>query len=609
MDTLEEQKDLEEKVNNENSNMDNIKDELSEIIFVKNPKIFVVEWLPFDSNQLRELNKKMDIEKGFHKTLLTGLIDESPDVPIFRSRGAHTKVFVEDYELDSYVNMQAMIDLPEEEGIVQIEEMAILVSRIGFVVYSLELKEINQQNTFMSLDKLTRVIADLSQDSSVVIDSLLTEFQRNFIDIIFGNPIHRPKIICIVGEDIKPRHDDINDYYDGEDFEIELAQVLGEGHKAFQEGRNLHFKGERGTIAIVEDFGEEHEYEIVFWGIQHAINSFVDSFMSRIWELYDQARHIKELIDEAVTGNTDALNQVQEEISILTSIISLIGQIQEFLKNSSSDLLEIYNSNEKTHLNNFYEIENLLKSAYRRTVESEKILDGLQTEMEGLRNYISTLSELQMRRMSKVMTKNTKSMNQVLHANTRTSEAIDMIELILAGSIILEVFAFAVGEIQSSQTFFDVLTGLFTGNHIEWTAVTTTTLIMFIVSIAFWVLMVIYLRRSKKRMEMDALRDLVVTLSINQKIDSAKFEEFMNQRKVLTKYIEKEHGNVIISYEWDACKDPIFEGCNIEKVYLSYNQTNSLLISIEIETSDLQANQDMLLQKIIDKLEEDKILL
>ncbi|MHA1317730.1 MAG: hypothetical protein ACTSQ6_09445 [Candidatus Heimdallarchaeaceae archaeon] len=81
---------------------DNIKDELSEILFLKNPKIFVIEWLPFDSNQLRELNKKLDIEKSSSKTLLTGLIDSDPDSP---------------------VNLEAIIDLPEEEGIVQIEEM------------------------------------------------------------------------------------------------------------------------------------------------------------------------------------------------------------------------------------------------------------------------------------------------------------------------------------------------------------------------------------------------------------------------------------------------------------------------------------------------------
>jgi len=52
-------------------------------------------------------------------------------------------------------------------------------------------------------------------------------------------------------------------------------------------------------------------------------------------------------------------------------------------------------------------------------------------------------------------------MNQVLQANTRTGGAIDMIELILAGSIILEIVAFAIGEISSDQTIFrSILDGI-----------------------------------------------------------------------------------------------------------------------------------------------------
>ena len=199
---------------------DNIKDELSEILFIKNPKIFVIEWLPFDSNQLRELNKKLDIEKGSSKTLLTGLIDSDPDSPSFFTEGKYTKVTVKDYDINKYVNLEAVIDFPEEEGIVQIEEMAVFISKLGFIIYSLDLKEINGKNSFMSLDKLSRVIADLSQDSSQVIDSLLTEFQRNFIKIIFGNPMYRPKTILIVGEDINKKFEDVKDYLDGEDLSL-----------------------------------------------------------------------------------------------------------------------------------------------------------------------------------------------------------------------------------------------------------------------------------------------------------------------------------------------------------------------------------------------------
>ena len=582
----------------------NIKDDLTEIIHIKDPKIFVIEWLPFDSNQLRELNKKMDIQKGSKNTLLTGLIDKQPDIPIFQSRGSHTKVIVEDFESDSFVNLQAIIDLPEDDEVVQVEEMAVFVSRDGFVIYSLELKEIDNKNTFMSLDKLTRVVADLCQDSSSVIDSLLTEFQRNFIDIIFGNPIHRPETICYVGDDIKVRHEDIKDYYDGEDFEIELNQILGEGHKPYQNGRNLFFKGCRGTCAIVDDFDKNTEYQIIYWGIQHALGNFVDNFMSRIWELYDQTKHVEKLIDEAVSGNTDALNNVQEQISVISSTLSVVSQIMVFLKDSCKDLLHIYGKNGVNAQDGFYEVENTLKSTQRRIEEADKIIDGLLAELDGLRNYVSTLSELQMRKMSKVMTKNTKSMNEVLQANTRTSEAIDMIELILAGSIILEILAFAVGEISSDQTFFGAIVD---GGGFGTTRIVT--LILLAISVISWITIVVLLRRSKKKMEVEALQDFIVSMSVNRKIDISKMEEYISLRTVQTKHVENDQDNTIVSYVWDGKDDPNLLGKCIENVNLSYNATNNLLLSIEIETSKLSTPQDELMGYVVNDLEEKEIFL
>ncbi|MCE7741819.1 MAG: hypothetical protein GOP50_05125 [Candidatus Heimdallarchaeota archaeon] len=574
----------------------NIKDELDEILYIKHPKIFVVEWLPFDSNQLRELNKKLDIEKGAHKTLLTGLIDRSPDVPIFTSKGKHTRVLVNDYALDSYVNLEAVIDLPEEEGIVQIEEMAIFISKTGFVIYSLNLREIEGQNSYMSLDKLSRVVADLSQDSSLVIDSLLTEFQRNFLEIIFGNPMHRPKTICYVGEDINIKHDDVQEYCDGEDCEIEINQLVGEGHHPYQAGSNIFFKGTRGTLAVIDNFTEENEYQITFWGIQHAIGTFVDCFMSRIWELYDQSNNIKNLVEEAVKGNTEALNSVQEQITLLTSTISLVSQIQEFLKDSTSDLLQIYRDNNIADLNDFYDVEEGLNISRERVKEADKIINGLLTELEGIRNYISTLSEMQMRNMNKAMTRNTKSMNQVLQANTRTGGAIDMIELILAGSIILEVFAFAVGEYGSSDTVFGGLMSKY------------GTLVMFIISLVCWIGIVIYLRWSKNMMERKALKDFTINMTLNRTINVDKLSSYMAEKEILTKHVEYDRDNIIVSYVWDIGDDPELKDLDVDHVSITYNETNALLLSIEIETSEVNTDQQKMIEQILGDMRSSGVL-
>ncbi|MHA1199235.1 MAG: hypothetical protein ACTSQF_07800 [Candidatus Heimdallarchaeaceae archaeon] len=575
---------------------DNIKDELSEVLFIKNPKIFVVEWLPFDSNQLRELNKKLDIEKGARKTLLTGMIDQSPDVPTFTSKGKHTRVLVNDYALDSFVNLEAVIDLPEEEGIVQIEEMAMFISKSGFVIYSLNLREIDGQNSFMSLDKIARVVADLSQDSSLVIDSLLTEFQRNFLKIIFGNPMHRPKTVCYIGEDINIRYDDVKEYCDGEDCEIEISQLIGEGHQPYQVGSNFFFKGTRGTLGIIDDFTEQNEYQITFWGIQHAIGNFVDCFMSRIWELYDQSNNIKLLVDEAVKGNTEALNKVQEQITLLTSTISLVSQIQEFLKDSTFELLQIYKENNIADLNDFYEVEKGLNISRERVKEADKIINGLLTELEGIRNYISTLSEMQMRNMNKAMTRNTKSMNQVLQANTRTGEAIDMIELILAGSIILEVFAFAVGEYGASDTVFG---GLMTKYG---------TLIMFIISLVCWIGIVVYLRWSKSRMERKALKDFTINMSLNRTINIDRLGDYMADKEILTKHVEYDRDNIIISYVWDIGEDPELKDLDVDHVSITFNETSALLLNIEMETSNVETDQQEMVNLILDDMKKSGVL-
>ncbi|UJG44309.1 MAG: hypothetical protein K9W46_03780 [Candidatus Heimdallarchaeum endolithica] len=475
--------------------------------------------------------------------------------------------------------------------------MAVFISKLGFIIYSLDLKEINGKNSFMSLDKLSRVIADLSQDSSQVIDSLLTEFQRNFIKIIFGNPMYRPKTILIVGEDINKKFEDVKDYLDGEDCEIEISQIIGEGFSVFSENDSIYFLGNRGAILIPQEFTKELEYYSIYYGIKEGITIFIDSFMSRVWELYDQTNEIQKLVDMAVKGNTDALNKVQEEITILSSTISVLGQVKEFLQDSCEQLIVNF---DRISDYAFLEIENGLETIKNRVNESSKVIRGLLTELEGKRDHINTLSELQMRKMNKTMTQNTKSMNQVLQANTRTSEAIDMIELILAGSIILEIVAFAIGEISSDQTIYNSIV-----NKLPLDKDQKATLILFFSSIVAWVILVVYLRISKSRMEKKALRDFIITLNINKKINMTKLEAFLENEEIVMKQVEYDSNNVLITYVWDTSNIKEF---NLETIRIVCNKSTELLLSLELETNDMNIDQDKKIKDVMELFKINNIL-
>jgi len=94
----------------------NIEDELSEIIKLKNVKIILVEWLPFDRNQLSALNLKLDSLRRERGHIVTALQETSPRNLIFHHEGVSCKVIVNDFEQSEYVSFQAYLNYPEDEG-------------------------------------------------------------------------------------------------------------------------------------------------------------------------------------------------------------------------------------------------------------------------------------------------------------------------------------------------------------------------------------------------------------------------------------------------------------------------------------------------------------
>lgn len=589
----------------ENNRVGNIQDELTEILFLKKPKILVFEWLPFDSNQLRELTRKLDIEDGSRKTLVTAMIDKEPESPVIVTTDEYTRVQLVEYEEDSFISIIAKILLPEEESITQIEELSAYISVSGFVIYALELKEIEDSNSFMSFDKIARITADLYQDTSVVIDSLLTEFQRHIIRTIYGNPINRPKTKSLISNDIRERFEKIEEYYDGEDNEIELAQIIGVGHKPFQQDQDLFFKGSRGMIAVIPENGyAEKENEIIFWGIQQSLVTFIDSYLARIWEVFDNTKETQHLIERAIAGDTDALTLVEQDITDLTNTASILHQVHRFLLDGIEEIISIYTKYRDrfpvNQLSDFLRVEASLHNSLKRVKETDKILKGINAQIQGLRNYANTLSQVQMRKLSRTMAQNTKNMSQMIHANNRTSEAIDVIELILAGSIILEIVAFAVGEIQADSTFFSKFLPY---------GVTSTS-ILFILTLIAWITVVVLLRRSKKQMEIKALKDYIVTFAINKKIDIAKLEKYISTKDIRIKTIEEDRNNKIVSYEWVPDKNSRYvKEFGIERIQLSYNAYTSFLINIEAETSLLDVNYTQMKNSILQDMKENGIFI
>ena len=109
-------------------------------------------------------------------------------------------------------------------------------------------------------------------------------------------------------------------------------------------------------------------------------------------------------------------------------------------------------------------------------------------------------------------------------------------------------------------------------------------------------------------MERKALKDFFISMSVNRKINIGKLDDYMSEKEILTKHVEFDQQNTIITYVWDIGKDPDLKDLDIEHVSMTYNETNSLLLSIEVETSDIDRDQKELLDLILNDMKKSGVL-
>eukprot|EP00960_Hanusia_phi_P033811 750649-Hanusia_phi.AAC.9 len=84
----------------------------------------------------------------------------------------------------------------------------------------------------VSLDLLSRLMMDVQNDSTRIIDSLVSEYQRSMLDVVFyGDRSSRDKFNVILSEMINPKMS-AELYLDAGEHESELKQVLGDTYSA-----------------------------------------------------------------------------------------------------------------------------------------------------------------------------------------------------------------------------------------------------------------------------------------------------------------------------------------------------------------------------------------
>jgi hypothetical protein len=120
----------------------NIADDLNEAVILSEVMTMVGEWIPFGANQIVALVERLGALDRIQGGLFTSMVDTNPTKTQFNVPPGLTQVRILDFDYVHFINFEAEINYPEEEGIVQVENFGIHLNVDGTVLYGIKVEAI-----------------------------------------------------------------------------------------------------------------------------------------------------------------------------------------------------------------------------------------------------------------------------------------------------------------------------------------------------------------------------------------------------------------------------------------------------------------------------------
>jgi len=420
------------------------KEKHKNILFFKDLRLSISEWCPFGQNAISTFNSSIDSLKGIKSSLLTGTVDSEPQTTEFNIMPKFTRIMLEDFDRYNWIKFKAFVEYPEEVD--QIEVVGTHVDKSGFINYGLEMKNIEGKTSNFSLDDTTAIMADLVEDTSVMMDALLTEFQRRILTLIYGKTPFRPKFMMAFTTSLLPEQEIAMNYKDGEDQENEINQLVGIAYKFIDlPTKEKMIIGTDGVIFISND-PSQYGHLLSFYSFIRGLQQFQEVFFSRIRKIWDIIKDLRE--DALHIEREEAIAILQEELSNLNSDIVLIEEVMNFMMSGWEDMNAIWHqqsgglnsANQALALQ--LDIPREIQVTAEKIRDMERVSQGLVDEIKGLRDMVNTFAEKRMREMSKLMATNVQqssdaqlSMAANVKASRYTGAAVKILSAISSGAL------------------------------------------------------------------------------------------------------------------------------------------------------------------------------
>eukprot|EP00793_Prasinoderma_coloniale_P005699 PRCOL_00004173-RA len=550
-----------------------IRDDLDEVITLSNVTILVGEWLPFGANQIVELNIKLGANERCQGGYFTSTVDQNSTATQFEVPTGLTQVRIVDYDLTRFTNIEAEVYFPEEEGIVQIECFGIHARLDGTLVYGMLIEAVMDRILEnISLDNLARLLVDVHIDSSKIMESLISNHQRDLLDMVFlGNTECRDKVNCIIAERVLPKRRAAQ-YMDRDAFENEIRQVLGDTYEGYDlTDEDVIVTGSHGIMVTGPNAKLNEPVLLAFLSLRSR-DVFVQNLFSRLFIVDDTLKTTRKMINE-YERDPNSIPRIRRTISETSKDIILLEEILLYLSESLSQDRSIYQRPSDpagVRLYDILDVDIMIDDLKTRIEDMEKILQGARHEVDGLRNMTDTVSENQMFKLQEEIRGNSADMLVQLKNNERQSTSLDVMQVIFAGSLAFELL--------------DRLTGEWSVVHTEWgrmwivEPLMNKPMVWFIVSMLTWGLVGSIVFKLLRHLNDKVGGVITYRIKVNKPIDLMAMEEYLAQKPIQAEDGDADRMTALQKVIWADADTLKWEGY-VLKIELLYDIKHGFLLS------------------------------
>jgi WD repeat-containing protein 35 len=582
---------------------DTIRDELDEVITLNSVSIIVAEYIPFGANQIVQLNNNVGSTERCQGGFISPAVDENSADTQIQMSPELTSVDILDYTLTNHINFEAEINFENDgDDVVQVETFGVSVNAEGTCFYGLQVEAVMDRiKDNISLDHLSRLLVDVQQDSSAIVDAIISQYQRELMQLVFlGDAENRNKVNLLIANEITP-HLTAEEYMDKGEYENELKQVIGDTKAAYDisEHDTLIF-GAYGLL-VAGPNSRHHEPLLCAYLQFITIDIFLQNFFARIWILNDDLLTTNKII---LDGDKDprALNRIRYRICKLAKDIIMLEEILGYML-EALEIIEIPPEPPEQAGRSLYErleIAGMRNQLVRRAMDLKKNISGNHRFLDVLREMSSAVSESKMFLLNESVDLNTKRMCQLQDATERSAGSLMMIQSIFSGILAFDILDRLTGnnwDVSNSAWF----------KSFYQSVVQDTVALWFLISMFLWLCLWAWLQNRTNRTHFIKQGLTIVRLKVNRKIFIPKLQQFL--RTKIHSYEDRSYDDnndiVKITYTDNLKND---WGGSKPLVTFEYDERNSFLFTITVQYNRREAkkalvfNAEELRDKIMDEL-------